>query len=482
MTRSAWIAGLVGVICLATFFRGHQLTTTPPGLFFDEAANGTDALHAIHTGTWAVFYPQNGGREGLFINLQSLLLRATGVREPWVLRSASAVFGVLTVLGIALLGKELLGQGTALIAAFFMSVGFWHVNFSRIGLRAISAPFFLTWALFLLIVSCRALRRKEPSIRSATLGLLAGLVFGLGFHTYTSYRIAPVVFALAMVCLLRRSSRTAIATQALVVVTGAAAAGFPLFLYFWRHPAAFLQRISQIAPAGGTEAVAITIARNAKDTFAMLLTHGDPNWRHNVSGSPELWLPVGLLFVVGLFWCLTGRPKRFGFPRDWAPGLLLTWLAAAALPAILSNEGIPHSMRSILMIPAVYLIAAIGFTGLYRSWPVHWLRPLIAAAFLASVAIQGYTEYFVVWRNDPRVREAFGVRFLSEAYSIRAALQQHPGSEVYILVQDLGISDEFYLALPLMFLTDTADNENVHYIREGTESQIPANSIVYHIR
>src|ERR1035441_339934 len=262
MTRSAWIAGLAGVICLATFFRGHQLTTTPPGLFFDEAANGTDELHAIHTGTWAVFYPQNGGREGLFINLQSLLLRATGIREPWVLRSASAVFGVLTVLGVALLGKELLGRKTALIAAFFMSVGFWHVNFSRIGLRAISAPFFLTWALFLLIVSCRALRQNAMSIRSTTLGLLAGLVFGLGFHTYTSYRIAPVIFALAMVCLLRQSSRIAIATQALVIIAGASAAGLPLFLYFWRHPAAFLQRISQIAPAGG-----ITIARNAKDTF-----------------------------------------------------------------------------------------------------------------------------------------------------------------------------------------------------------------------
>jgi hypothetical protein len=98
------------------------------------------------------------------------------------------------------------------------------------------------------------------------------------------------------------------------------------------------------------------------------------------------------------------------------------------------------------------------------------------------VAIQGYTEYFVVWRNDPRVREAFGVRFLSQAWSIRAALEQHRGSEAYIVVQDLGIGDEFYLALPLMFLTDTADNKNVHYLREGTESQIPPASVVYHIK
>jgi hypothetical protein len=303
------------------------------------------------------------------------------------------------------------------------------------------------------------------------------LFFGLGFHTYTSYRIAPVVFGLAMVCLLRQSS-----TQALAVATGAAAAGFPIFLYFWRHPAAFLQRISQVAPTGGGPAVAATIARNARDTFAMLLTHGDGNWRHNVSGSPELWLPLGLLFVLGLIWCLSGRPKQFGFPRDWVPALLLTWLAAGALPAILANEGTPHSLRSILMIPPVYFIAAIGFTGLYRSCPANWLRTAIAAAFLASVAVQGYTQYFVVWRNDARVREAFGLRFLSQAYAIRAALEKHPGSQAYVVVQDLGTGDEFYLAQPVMFLTDTGGSGNVHYIREGTESQIPAGSVVYHIR
>jgi 4-amino-4-deoxy-L-arabinose transferase-like glycosyltransferase len=474
MTRSAWLAGLAGVICLATFFRAWQLPTTPPGLFFDEAANGIDALHAIHTGTWAVFYPQNGGREGLFINLQSLLLRVTGIREPWVLRSASAAFGILTVLGVALLGRELLGKETALIAAFFMSAGFWHVNFSRIGLRAISAPFFLTWALFLLIVSCRS--------RSVAWGLLAGAVFGLGFHTYTSYRIAPLVFGLAMICLLRQSSRATITRQALAIVTGALAAAFPLALYFLRHPAAFAQRISQVAPAGKSAAVAATIARNTRDTFQMLLIHGDRNWRHNVSGAPELWLPIGLFFVLGAIGCLTGWPKRFGFPRDWVPGLLLTWLVAGALPAILTNEGTPHSLRSILMIPPVYLIAAIGFTGIYRSCPANRLRTAIAAAFLVSVAIQGYTQYFVVWRNDPRVREAFGVRFLWQAYSIRAALEKTPQSQAYVVVQDLGIGDKFYLALPVMFLTDTGDKKNVHYVREGTESEIPSGSTVYHIK
>jgi 4-amino-4-deoxy-L-arabinose transferase-like glycosyltransferase len=349
-----------------------------------------------------------------------------------------------------------------------MSVGFWHVNFSRIGLRAIAAPFFLTWALFLLIVSCRA------GTRSLAWGLLAGLVFGLGFHTYTAYRVAPIIFTFAMVCVVRRSSRTLLS-----IVVGAAAAGMPLFLYFWRRPSAFMLRISEVAPTGGVWAVATAIARNARDTFAMLLMHGDRNWRHNVSGAPELWLPVGLLFVLGLIWCLTGWPKRFGFPREWVPGLLLTWLAVGALPAILSNEGTPHSLRSILMIPPVFLIAAIGFTGLFRSWSAHRLRTAITAVFLASVAVQGYSEYFVVWRNDPRVREAFGDRFLSQAYAIRAALKESP---TWIVVHDLGISDAFYLAQPVMFLTDTEANQNVHYVLEGTESQIPPGSQVFHIK
>src|SRR3989344_9433642 len=98
---------MLGVMIIAAFFRFWQITETPPGLYPDEAMNGTNAQEAIRTGDYKIFYPENNGREGLFINIQSLSLRIFG-NEPWALRVVSAIFGILTVLGLYLMTRELL--------------------------------------------------------------------------------------------------------------------------------------------------------------------------------------------------------------------------------------------------------------------------------------------------------------------------------------------------------------------------------------
>ena len=139
------------IIIIASFFRLYHLRTLPPGLYPDEAMNGNNALEALRTGNYKLYYPENNGREGLFMNIQSLFLRATGLREPWVMRLPSALFGIFTVLGLYFLGKELVSREVGLLAAFFLATNFWHINFSRIGFRAIMAPFFLVWGIYLFL-------------------------------------------------------------------------------------------------------------------------------------------------------------------------------------------------------------------------------------------------------------------------------------------------------------------------------------------
>ena len=146
-------------------------------------------------------------------------------------------------------------------------------------------------------------------------------------------------------------------------------------------------------------------------------------------------------------------------------------VVAGALPAALSGEAVPHALRAILMIPAVCLIAAIGFVQLYRLRP----NKALAAIVLAAIAIQGYLQYFVVWSKDARVAEAFGAKYLNQAYAIRGASRN--GSGIYVVVHDLGVSDPLYLAQPVMFLTE----RNAHYLAEGNESQIPPGTRVFRI-
>src|SRR3990167_1523351 len=123
MRKEYWLLFLI--IVIAAFLRLGNLSPVPPGLYPDEAMNGNNALEALATSDWKVFYPENNGREGLFINIQSVSLALFG-NEPWALRLPSTLFGILTVLGMYFLTKELFRENEhrstiALLAAFLLA-------------------------------------------------------------------------------------------------------------------------------------------------------------------------------------------------------------------------------------------------------------------------------------------------------------------------------------------------------------------------
>jgi len=112
---------LLIILAIAAFFRFFELADIPPGLYPDVAINGNDALDALKTGDFKVFYPENNGREGLFINLIALSFLIFG---PSILaiKIVAAVIGILTVFGLYLLTKELFKKTPiALLSAFFLA-------------------------------------------------------------------------------------------------------------------------------------------------------------------------------------------------------------------------------------------------------------------------------------------------------------------------------------------------------------------------
>ena len=175
---------LAAILALAALLRLFQLTAFPPGLYPDEAMDGNDAQEALETHSFRVFYPEDNGREGLYVNVAALSIAVFG-NQAWALRLPAAIFGILTVWGLYLLGAEFISVPAGLLAAFFLATSFWHLVFSRIAFRAIAAPLFLVWSLYLLLVA----------FRRAHIGwmILAGAVYGLGFYTYLAYRVTPLV-------------------------------------------------------------------------------------------------------------------------------------------------------------------------------------------------------------------------------------------------------------------------------------------------
>ena len=405
---------LVGaVLLLAGLFRFYNLDNAPPGLHSDEAADAIDAAEAARTGRFEVFYPGNNGREGLYINTGALLLSGVAAVEPsplhleaWMARLASALFGTLTVLGIFFLMRALTDSDfAATAAAFFTAVSLWHLCLSRLGTRAVSSACFLVWALFFLLWGFAKIARS-PGWRGWLLLAVAGAVYGAGFHTYTAYRITPVIVLAALIWLARgyRSSghfRTWIAGAGLFLGMTLLVVS-PLAFYFLQHPEKFSSRTAEVSILR-SHTLWRDLAGNIGKTILMFNVAGDPNPRHNIAGRPEMFMPVGLLFLGGValgIWRISRRSQT-----SWPFVLCFVWAAVGAVPAILSNEGAPHALRSCLMIPPCFMLAAL-FADQVRLWAAprlpRYVWPAAVAATVLVIGVEAWISYFVIFAHDPR--------------------------------------------------------------------------------
>lgn len=490
-------AGLI-VLIIASFFRFYNLNILPPGLYPDEAMNGSNALEALQTtpgaGGFKVFYPENNGREGLFINIQAMFIRVFDA-EPWSLRVVSAVFGILTVMGIFFLTQELFkkkdgeegpfglkrSERIAFLAALFAATELWAVLFARVGFRANMAPCFLAWSLFFLIKSLPLI--KEQFAKSLSLALAGGLVFGLGMHSYIAYRATPIIIAIIFFIKIASAVKEKYAAKFIstfLVFTIASAVVFaPLAFYFMKNPSDFLGRTSQVSVFSSASPIT-ALAVNTIKTLGMWNIAGDFNWRHNYSGDPMLSPIVGVFFLVGIGLCVAliaisirkKSPDNDSFPAI----VLLSSLGVALLPVVISSEGIPHALRAILAIPPVFILSGLG-----ADWAIAKLQnhtkprsvKIIIAILMIAVAIEGYFLYFVRWANNPNIQGAYSADYVSIAREINALPKE---KTKYVLVK-AGGADVRGWPMPtqtVMFLTNTFLPENrpaknITYIHDISE-------------
>jgi 4-amino-4-deoxy-L-arabinose transferase-like glycosyltransferase len=465
------------VFLLGGFFRFYEITETPPGLYPDEAMNGSNALEALDTGKFKWLYPENNGREGLFINIQALSLKLFG-NEPWALRVVSAVIGTLTILGIYLLAKELSllksnfnsersSTSIALLSSFFLATSFWHINFSRIGFRAILVPLLASLGTYFLLRGLRGGKIWNM--------ILAGIFIGLGLHTYIAFRFVPFVLAVPIIWYLwkwwKDSRIKNICHPCLVVlflfVTFVTA--LPIGYYFLQHPEDFLGRTGQVS-IFSAESPLLEFAKSNIATLGMFFVRGDCNWRHNFNCQPELYWLVAIFFAVGILVAF----KNF---KSLPYLTLLAWLFFLSLPATLTREGLPHALRSIGMIPPVMILAGLGAWRTWefiekwlenqrQKWPNYWGQlerlkkelALLGILLLLLVPLATFRSYFVLWAHNPNTYFAFSADLLH----LGQFLDGLPASTKKYVVVNLPGTEVRGIPMPaqtVMFATDTFREE-----------------------
>ncbi|MFH1656972.1 MAG: glycosyltransferase family 39 protein [bacterium] len=460
MDKKIIVLILAVIIVVASFFRLTQLESFPPGLYPDEAINGNQAYEE----PGKVFYGENNGREGLFMNLLAISFYFFGVSIS-SFKAVSAFLGILTVIGLYFLTKELFkfepiqkANFIALAASFLLAVSFWHTVFSRIGFRAILVPFVLVWALFFLLKAMRT-----DKIRYY---IFSGIFWGLGFHTYIAYRVAPLIPAIVLsasflnqireragVLKLKEWGRVFIQKQwwkvsFLVIATILVA--LPLGIYFLQNPADFMSRAKGVSIFAQDNPL-LALGKSAIIHLGMFNIYGDPNWRHNYAGEPMLPWSLGILFLAGLFLSFKELFKSFAekkYQSFTVNSLLISWFVVMLLPGMLTAEGLPHALRVIGIIPVVYIFVALGVFWLWnlatKILRKKFIVNLLLIVFLICIGWGEYHKYFLDWGLRQEVKDAFSERYVD----IGKYLNSLPIEiEKYLIVNELG-TPQYGISIP----------------------------------
>lgn len=429
------------LIFIAFFVRILWINTIPAGIYPDEAMNGVDALTAWQEKDFQLFYENNNGREGLFINLIALSTAILG-NTVLGLKIWSILFGTLTVLGVYLLGKELFSsKRLGLYAAFLMTFSYWAVNFSRISFRAIFLPLILTFSFYFLF---RGLRTKTFLPFA-----LSGFIFGLGFHTYIAFRIAPAILIVLFIFLLL-SKKDALKTywkHGFVFLTCMFLSVFPMLYDFYSHPEHFSSRsssISILSPEVNKGDFWGTLGETFTLSIAKYFTWGDQNWRHNIPPLPILDVFTSISFAAALLWAirkffllLKERIQNKERNRELLVlSFLLGWFFLMLVPEFLTNESLPHALRAIGTQGSVFILAALPFLWISRIPPKRFFSPtLISTVILLFISLTNLFLYFAYWGTSQQSKDAFDSVFTQQALYIQSLKTSNP---IYVLANGPG--------------------------------------------
>jgi len=436
------------ILCLAAGLRLARLGEAPPGLWFDEALNGQDALAVWQPGGhFKLVYPDVFPREPLFETLLALTVKLGGPSVA-LLRLDSALVGLLTIALLYFMLRCEVGEGEALAAAGMLATMRWHALFSRLVFRTITLG---PWMIVLVWAALR-LRRRPSAGRAIALGVM----IGGGFYTYLAwYFLLPLVGAMVLWLLLSDWRRAAVRRAVALVLLTALLVFLPLGVHYYDHPDHLFARPGEVSAfAGGARAAVHEILKNAGEALLMFHWRGDHVPKHNIPHRPALDPLQGLAFLLGLGLCFytigsgLRNPKRvpkeiedcLQSRRDDSPSaqhfsagtsginavspvgttdlsrpfaltiILLGWLGCGLAATIFTKTDSPNFLRTLCITPAMAAIAGIGLAGAGRGLARRAGKSAAVALVAGLIAISGgLTSYdiYANWARRPDVWHAF---------------------------------------------------------------------------
>ena len=370
------VAAVLILLIVSGALRFSALSDNPPGFFRDEADKGYTAFSLLHTASdtqarrWPVFaYSLGVYTTALYQYLLMPFIHFLGLGE-FAVRLPSALCGTLTVLAVFVLGKRLFGFWSGLFAGFLLAFSPWHLVFSRWANQGIFLPLFLVCGVY-----CWQRARERG------LWTVACAVFlSLALYSYEPAKVVVPGFLAVFVvsCLWEKDRKAALRVSILVALVAVLA--IPMIGFHFTQAEMSNARFEAISIFSSDSSPVGVMGRLLRNFLLhlsprFLFLQGDANLRHSVRSAGQLFGFEIILIVVAL-WRIFATKCKNGF-------LLIVWIVIAFVPASLTDEGIPHALRSIAAVPAFAFLSAYGANELRKLYFSSNRRNLIRAISIA---------------------------------------------------------------------------------------------------
>ena len=294
----------LGVVILLTIVAGilriYRVTEVPGGLHGDEALTGLDALRIVREG-WIGPYVGSALGQTTGPLYFTALVFALSKPTVFTLHLSMALFGIATVPASYFLMRIGFGRWVALFAAAALTFSYWHLFYSRAAFMLISTPLMTTLAAAAILIALRSSARWT--------WLLAGVLLGLGVHSYNGYLmfLMVVVAFLGGVLLLGRDKLRFYVARCAVLTIGFVVAAFPLIHFAYSEPEFYSQRFRIASGLGEPKLQAAQtvgekfgyFADRAWDAVTLPIRHPEVDYVDGMGGRGAMNPILGLLAYAG---------------------------------------------------------------------------------------------------------------------------------------------------------------------------------------
>lgn len=420
------------IILLASFFRVFYLSQYPPSITADELGHAYTAYSILKTGRdeWGDFLPINprgfGDYKGplytyLVIPFEALFgLSVEAVRLP------SAVVGVLTVLIVYFLSRQIFGsKKIGLLSSLLLAISPWHIQYSRVAFESNLGVMLFSLSLLFFV----------KSFKSSKFIILAAFCSGLTLFTYHSFKIFTILFfSVAVFLYYKRITRlgkknllvASLLASFFIIITmvgfffqGSGRRAFDAAIYSQENikPLREVQIEDKLPQPWGRvinnsrQYIVSSFIQNYlgyySTTFLFSPNRPDNSFL-NLGGKGLLYVWEIIFIIYAVFVLVTKK-------NEWNK-LLLVYLLLAPIPASLTREYM-HAQRVQTFIPLLQMMSAFGFFKLLAKVDSAHLKRY--AAFLIGIVI--------IWSLIARIDYYFFHTFTKEQAGLKSGYKEIVG-------------------------------------------------------